>query len=139
MNPLMNCLKITKSFPSFNSIPFSSPLSRMISHSSKRKSISTKKALREMSEKQARISCLGTIYPSPAMTLTRVAGWDSFFCRFRLGLRMISGAIDTRSRETGWYNPLMQRNQRLEEWLLVMCKSCGKKCLSIMYPINFFI
>lgn len=141
MNPFMNCLKITKSVPSFNSIPFSSWIFASISLYSKRSGIPARKDEPhwEISEKHARIYCSGTIYPSPVMILPVVARWDAFFCRFLHGLRTISGAIDIRSREAGWSCPLMQRNQCLEGWLLMMCKSCGKKCPSVMYPFNSLI
>jgi hypothetical protein len=137
----MNCLKITKSVPSFNSNPFSPSLLRSLSPENKRKGFPTQKrqALKEISEKQAQIHCSRARYPPPVMNLPVLAGWDSFFYRFRQGLRMMSGAISIGPRETGWYRPLMQRNQCLEEWILIMFKSCGKKSFTITYPFNSLI
>ncbi len=42
-------------------------------------------------------------------------------------------------REARWYRPQTQANQYLEEWLLRMFKSCGKKGSCLVYPLNSFM
>jgi hypothetical protein len=49
---------------------------------------------------------------------------------------MISVAIVSISWERWGCHPQMQKNQSLEEWLPLMCKSCGKKCLNHPYLFN---
>jgi len=49
---------------------------------------------------------------------------------------MISVAIVSISRERWGCYPQMQKNQCLEEWLSLMCKSCGKEYLGHPYLFN---
>jgi hypothetical protein len=49
---------------------------------------------------------------------------------------MMSVAIALRSRERGGGYPQMQKNQRFEDGLLLVCKSCGKKCVNHPYLFN---
>ena len=142
MNPFINCLKITNSVPSFNSIPFTPLYSTLFDPKSE--IIDNPAQERHASErdqgighfKEARLYCPGPVFFSLPSDLPVIAGRGSFFCRIRPGLRMMNGATDLGSRERGRCCPLMLKNQGLEEWLLTMCTSCGKKCFNAAYPLN---
>jgi hypothetical protein len=49
---------------------------------------------------------------------------------------MMSVGIVLRSRERWGCYPQMQKNQCFEEWLPLMCKSCGKKYFTHPYLFN---
>jgi hypothetical protein len=63
----------------------------------------------------------------------------SIFYRIHHCLRTVSGAIHLRTRERGRCYPRMQRNQCLEEWFILMCKTCGKKRFRAIYLFNSLI
>jgi hypothetical protein len=52
---------------------------------------------------------------------------------------MRSAAIDLESMGRRQSPPVMQKNQGLGEGPIIMCKSCGKRCFEMMYPLNSLI
>jgi len=80
----------------------------------------------------------GTRPSSPSGNLPVIAAWDSFFCRLCRYLRMVGVASGPRSRKRRQHCPQSHKNQRLQECLLLMFKSCGKRRFNPGYTIDPF-
>jgi hypothetical protein len=76
---------------------------------------------------------------SPELNSSAIARTGSIFYRIHHCLLIGIGAIHLRSRERGRYPLQIQVNQWLEEWFIMMCKTCGKKWFKAIYPINSLI
>ena len=76
---------------------------------------------------------------SPELNSPVSAMLGSTFYRIDHCLRMTSGTISLIPRERGRYYPQMQVNQWLEERLVLVCITCGKKWFEAIYLINSLI
>jgi hypothetical protein len=76
---------------------------------------------------------------SPELNSPVIAMLGSIFYRIDHCLRMMSGTISLIPRERERCYPQMQINQWLEERLVLVCKTCGKKWFKAIYLINSLI
>ena len=83
--------------------------------------------------KEAQIHCWRSVHSSPRLIFPMIATRGPFFCRFCRYLHMISVATRSKSTERVGCYPQMQKGQCFEDGLLMMCKSCGKKCANPPY------